>query len=70
MPVKKLDKRFGIVAVEQGFITLEQLFEAIKIQIVEDLEGNKHRLIGEILRGNEYITADQIDEVLKLMGIP
>jgi hypothetical protein len=70
MSVEKLDKRFGIVAVEKGFITLEQLFEAIKIQIVEDLDGSKHRLIGEILRGKKYITADQIDEVLKLMGIP
>lgn len=34
MPVEKLDKRFGTVAVENGFIIPEQLFEALKIQVI------------------------------------
>jgi hypothetical protein len=70
MVVEKLDKQFGIVAIESGFINPEQLLEAMKIQVYEDLEGGKHQLIGEILREEGYITTDQIDEVLKLMGIP
>ena len=70
MSVEKLDKRFGIVAIENGFITAEQLIEAMKIQVFEDLEGAKHRLIGEILQHKGYITHIQIDEVLRLMGIP
>jgi hypothetical protein len=69
MTQERLDKRFGIVAVENGFITSEQLIEAMQIQVYEDLEGSKHRLIGEILHEKEYITAIQIDEVLKSMGI-
>ena len=69
MTQEKLDKRFGIVAVENGFITSEQLIEAMKTQVYEDLEGSKHRLIGEILKEKEYITTIQIDEVLKFMGI-
>ncbi|UCD32951.1 MAG: hypothetical protein JSV38_03475 [Desulfobacterales bacterium] len=68
--MEKLDKQFGIVAIESGFITPEQLLEAVRIQVYEDLEGTKHRLIGEILRAKGYITTEQIDEVLKLMGIP
>jgi hypothetical protein len=49
MPEGKLDKRFGAVAVEKEFITLENLYEAMKIQILENLEGIEHRLIGQIL---------------------
>ena len=70
MVVKKLDKRFGIVAIENGFIDSEQLLEAMKVQVFEDLEGANHRLIGEILREKGYMTNDQIHDVLKLMGIP
>ncbi len=69
MPVEQLDKRFGIVAVENKFITPEQLFEAMKIQVAEDLEGSGHRLIGEILREKGDMTTIQLDEVLEIMGI-
>jgi len=65
----KLDKRFGAVAVGKGFITLEHLFEAIKIQNIEDLEGARHRLIGQILWDEGYITTKDINEVVKSMGI-
>ena len=69
MPVKKLDKRFGTVAMEKGFVEPEHMFEAMKIQILENLEGTEHRLIGQILWEKGYITTKQIDEVVKLMGI-
>lgn len=67
MPVEKLDKRFGVTAVEKGFITAEQLFEAIKLQITEDLKPVGHRLLGEILLDEGHITAEQINEVLASM---
>ena len=67
MPVEKLDKRFGITAVEKGFITSEQLLEAMKIQITEDLEPIGHRLLGEILLDEKHLTAEQISEVLEVM---
>ncbi len=69
MSLEKLDKRFGIASIESGFITPEQLYEALKIQVMEELGGAKRRLIGEILREKEYITNLQIDEVLLSMGI-
>jgi hypothetical protein len=64
-----LDKRFGAVAIDKGFVTLEQLFEAMKIQISENLERSDHRLIGQILWEKGYIKTEQINEVLKAMGI-
>ena len=65
----RLDKRFGAVAIEKGFITLENLIEAMKIQILENLQGFDHRLIGQILWEEGYIKTEQINEVLKSMGI-
>ncbi len=64
-----LDKRFGAVAIDRGFISLEQLFEAMKIQIKENTEGVEHRLIGQILWELGYMSTEQINEVLKIMKI-
>jgi len=69
MAKNKLDKRFGAVAIDKGFITLENLIEAMKIQILENLQGIDHRLIGQILWEEGYIKTEQINEVLKSMGI-
>ncbi len=68
MTVEKLDKRFGVIAIEKEFITPEQLFEALKIQIIEEIENSKHQLIGEILRDKGYLTKSQVNEVLESMG--
>ena len=65
----KLDKRFGVVAIDKGFITLENLIEGIKIQVIENLEGSEHRLIGQILWEKGYITSEHINKVLASMGI-
>ncbi|MBU2497600.1 MAG: hypothetical protein KKE57_01745 [Proteobacteria bacterium] len=68
MTVEVHDKRFGVVvAVEKGFITKEQLFEALRIQIEEDLEAKPHSLIGIILVRLGSLTAEQADEILKEM---
>ena len=66
---EKLDNRFGVVAVESGFITPEQLYEALKTQVMEELEGAKRRLVGQILFKMGYITSAQVEEVLIFMGI-
>lgn len=58
------DKRFGVVAVEKGFITKEQLFEALKTQVEEDLSGKPHTLIGIILIKLGYLTREEADHVL------
>lgn len=67
MAIEDLDLRFGSVAVRKGFITSEQLIEVLSIQATENVENNTHRIIGTILREKEYLTIEQIDEVLKEM---
>jgi hypothetical protein len=65
MPVK----RFGFKAVEMGFIKLDQIIEAMKMEVKDDLENQKHRLIGEILVDLGFMNPSQVDEVLKEMSI-
>ena len=64
MTIEVHDKRFGVIAVEKQFITKEQLFEALKIQVEEDLSGKSHTLIGIILIRLGYLTVEQADEIL------
>ena len=65
-----LERRFGAVAVEKGFITAEQIIDAMKIQILEDLDKGEHRLIGRILLEGGLMTVAQVQEVIEAMGIP
>ncbi|UCD31094.1 MAG: hypothetical protein JSW04_00595 [Desulfobacterales bacterium] len=69
MSIEMLDKRFGTIAIEKGFIALGHLMAALEIQVTEDLEGVKRRHIGQILLEKGFITYAQINEVLKSMGI-
>jgi hypothetical protein len=50
----QLQKRFGFVAVEKGFITAGQLLDALQIQAKENIEQSEHRLIGQILLEKGY----------------
>ncbi|MEN6320446.1 MAG: hypothetical protein ABFD82_17045 [Syntrophaceae bacterium] len=68
METEHLEKRFGVLAVEMGLITANQVIDALRIQVTEDIEKGKHRLIGRILLEQGLITLSQIDEVLKSMG--
>ena len=63
--MSQFQKRFGFIAVEKGFITADQLVEAFKVQVLEEIEKDKHRLIGAILFEHGFITLPQIDEVLE-----
>jgi len=59
-----IELRFGTIAVEKGFVTAEQIIDVMKLQITEDIEKRKHRLIGRILLEERLITLPQIDKVL------
>jgi len=67
MMADPLERRFGIVAVEKGFVSPEQLREALEIQVTENIEKRKHRFIGTILVDQGYMKHSQISEVLKAM---
>ena len=62
------EKRFGTIAVEKGFITLDQLVRAINVQVVNNIEKKEHKLIGTILYEQGLLTNGQIDEVLSALG--
>ena len=64
MKLKEHEKRFGMIAVGKGFITLKQLVKAMEIQVKEDIEKGEHRLIGQILIGMKAMDTAQVMEVL------
>lgn len=59
--------RFGQMAVEMKFITEAQLKEALCCQIEEELAGKGRRLLGAILFGKEWMTGDQIEQVMNAL---
>lgn len=58
-------KRFGLRAIEKGFVKLEQVIEALGIQTRESVETGRQRPIGEILLDLGYISRSQIYDVLE-----
>jgi len=63
--IQKLCYRFVNTAVKKGFITEDQLKDAMLKQLEDDLNERPHRLIGTILFEKGWITWQQIDIVLK-----
>ncbi len=68
METEHLEKRFGVFAVEKGLVIADDVIEALRIQVMEDIEKGKHRLIGRILLERGLITLGQVNDVLKAMG--
>lgn len=68
METEHIEKRFGILAVEKGLVSADQVIEALRIQVMEDLQKGKHRLIGRIFLEQGWMTIAQIDEVLASIG--
>ena len=56
--------RFGQIAVRMGFISGQQLKDAISEQIDDDLAGRNHRFIGDILLEKQLINLEQVDIIL------
>lgn len=61
----RLPKRFGVVALEKGFITLDQLADAQHSQLVDNVKRGRHRPIGGILSKKGLLTMSQIAEILR-----
>ncbi len=59
--------RFGQIAIEMDFITVEQLLDALAYQEADDLAGKEHRYLGAIFLDRGHMTADQINTVLERM---
>ena len=60
--------RFGIIAVEKGFITPGQLGKAVNIQMRDDLKRGQRRRIGDILVDMGFMTFSQVTEVVEIQS--
>ena len=60
----KYNPRFGQISVEYGYVTSEQVKQALLEQIDDDLNHRPHRLLGEIMLANGWMTVKQIEKVL------
>lgn len=61
---RKYCNRFGIIAVDKGFVTADQLKEALAEQADDNLSNRPHRLIGRIFFDKGWMTDEQINLVL------
>jgi hypothetical protein len=59
-------RRFGLIAIEKGFITVDELWEGLMRQKAQSAEA-KRRHIGMILKDMGYMDVPQIDAVLEAM---
>jgi hypothetical protein len=67
--IQHSEKRFGVVAVEQGLITGDQLYEGLKAQVTDDLEEGSHRPLGEISVQQGVMTRAQVGKVVQALGM-
>lgn len=59
--------RFGTIAVELKFISIEQLKQALDEQVEDDISGRPHRVLGAICFAHGWLEPEQIDLVLNHM---
>jgi hypothetical protein len=55
---------FGDIAVRKGYVTPMRLFQCLQQQRDEDASGFPHRLIGEIMLDNGYLTPAELEGVI------
>jgi hypothetical protein len=63
-PGEKYCPRFGLMAVEMGYVTPDQLKLALGEQVDDDLSGRHHRILGAIFFDQGWMTAGQVNQVL------
>lgn len=64
LEMELLEKRFGMVAVDNDYISKDQLQQALRAQIDENIENNSHKLIGSILMELGYLDEEQTNKIL------
>ncbi len=60
--------RFGKIAVDLGFVTIERVLEALIEQVMDNVFNKRHRLIGEIFFDKGWMTFKHIEEVLNILS--
>ena len=65
--IEVYEKRFGNIAIDMGFLTLDELINALEIQVQEEIDKGERRLIGQILLELNIMTSDQLKQVLSIL---
>ena len=61
--------RFGRIAFNRKYVTLEQVQLALAEQMEDNVTQKPHRLLGDILLKNNWITEEQMKSILDEMGV-
>jgi hypothetical protein len=61
--------RFGSIAYHQGYVSKEQIQQALAEQVEDNLSKRPHRLLGTILREKGWLTKEQEKSILDEMGV-
>ena len=61
--------RFGRIAFHRKYVTLEQVQRALAEQMEDNVTQKPHRLLGDILLENRWITEEQMESILDEMGV-
>ena len=61
---EKYCPRFGMISVEKGFVTEEQVRAALSEQLDDNFNNRPHRLLGRIFLEKGWMDAQQIETVL------
>jgi hypothetical protein len=64
MKAEDSEVRFGVLAVQKGFVKPEQAVEALEIQVKENLSNGVHRRVGDIMVEKGYMDSSQVKAVL------
>ena len=62
-------RRFGLIAIEKGFIKADHLYEALMRQRAQETGGAERRPLGMILKDLGYLSVSQIDEILQTLEV-
>lgn len=65
---EKFCPRFGMLAVEMGFVGVEQVREAMAEQVDDDFANRPHRLLGTILIDKGWMTFREVEMVLEKLS--
>ena len=63
-PVQNNQSRIGLLLVDEGFITPNQLQEALRLQKDDPKNLNNHKYLGQILVEKKYIDAEQLQYIM------
>ncbi len=66
--VTEYSARFGMVVIDMGFATIDQVLEALSEQVMDNFNNQHHRRLGEILLEKGWITSEQMEKVLEIIS--